>query len=256
MAKPALYCRTLSLKKTKLGESDLIISVLCEDGSLLRGVAKGARKPTSQFASRLEIFSVSDCLIAQGKNLHVFSEARCLSAHLGLRTQIDLNAAASPIVEALSATAHEGLAIPRLFDMSCAALDWVEKVDAEFAPSITAAFLLKLVSMLGFRPSLSECVCCAGSLDDRESGSTCSFSFFDGGVVCAQCASALETTRIDRSVIAWSQILLSSKFEQVAEIEMAPNASFAVLHFLQTWMRENLSTNLKSLSFLLACGLF
>lgn len=256
MAKPAFSSRTLSLRKTKLGESDLIITALCEDGSLLRGVAKGARKPTSQFASRLEVFSVCDCLIAQGRNLHVFSEARCVRPHLALRSEIDRNATASPIVEALAATAHEDLEIPRLFAMSCTALDRLENVDLELAPSITAAFLLKLVAMLGFRPSLSECICCAQPVDAASCDGTLAFSFSDGGVVCPHCANVFETTRVDSRVITWSQALLGSTFNQVESLRMLPESSFAVLHFMQTWLRENLSTNLKSLSFLLTCGLF
>ena len=256
MAKPAFSGRILSLRKTKLGESDLIITALCQDGSLLRGVAKGARKPTSQFASRLEVFSVCDCLIAQGRSLHVFSEARCASPHLALRSEIDRNAAASPVVEALAATAHEDLEIPSLFDMSCAALDRLEGVDIELAPSISAAFLLKLVAMLGFRPSLSECICCAQPVDAASCDATLAFSFSYGGVVCPHCANAFETTRVDPRVVSWSQALLCSTFEQVEALRMLPESSFAVLHFMQTWLRENLSTNLKSLSFLLSCGLF
>lgn len=256
MAKPAFSCRTLSLRKTKLGESDLIITALCEDGSLLRGVAKGARKPTSQFASRLEVFSVCDSLVAQGRSLHVFSEARCVRPHLALRSQVDRNAAASPIVEALAASAHEDLEIPRLFDMSCAALDRLEYVEIRLAPSITAAFLLKLVAMLGYRPSLSECICCGQPLDAPGCNGTLAFSFCDGGVVCPHCANAFETTRVDSRVISWSQALLGSTFGQVEALGMLPESSFAVLHFMQTWLRENLSTNLKSLTFLLSCGLF
>ncbi|MGN0262254.1 MAG: DNA repair protein RecO [Eggerthellaceae bacterium] len=256
MAKPAFSSRTLSLRKTKLGESDLIITALREDGSLLRAVAKGARKPTSQFASRLEVFSVCDCLVAQGRNLHVFSEARCISPHLALRSQVDRNAAASPVVEALAATTHEDLEIPRLFDMSCAALDRLEDVELGLAPSITAAFLLKLVAMLGYRPSLSECICCGQPVDAAVSDGTLSFSFSDGGVVCRHCANAFETTRVDSRVVSWSQALLGSTFKQVEALHMLPESSFAVLRFMQTWLRENLSTNLKSLSFLLSCGLF
>lgn len=256
MAKPAFSCRTLSLKKTKLGESDLIITALREDGSLMRGVAKGARKPTNQFASRLEIFSVCDCLVAEGKSLNIFSEARCTGAHLKLRSEIERNVAALPVVEAIAACTHEDLEIPRLFDMSCAALDALENVDVRFAPSLTAAFLIKLVALIGYRPSFTECIGCSSPMECRVENATVAFSFFDGGVICPSCASAFETTRVDQAVITWSEILLTSTFSQVVEYEMDPQASFAVLHFLQTWFRENLSANLKSLTFLLSCGLF
>ena len=110
--------------------------------------------------------------------------------------------------------------------------------------------------MLGFRPSLSECICCAQPVDAASCDAMLAFSFSDGGVVCPHCANAFETKRVDPRVVSWSQALLCGTFEQVEALRMLPESSFAVLHFMQTWLRENLSTNLKSLSFLLSCGLF
>ena len=38
--------RALSLKKTKLGETDIIVTYLAEDGCHVRTVPKSARKPS------------------------------------------------------------------------------------------------------------------------------------------------------------------------------------------------------------------
>ena len=255
MAKPAFPCRTISLKKTKLGESDLIITALKDDGSLLKGVAKGARKPSNQFATRLEVFSVCDCLVAPGRSLHVFSEARCVRPHLRLRTDLDSAIAAAPIVDALAATAQEGLEIPRLFSMSCAALDAIEDCEADAAPAVTAAFLLKLLAMLGLRPCFTDCICCGAPLDVNAASTRIAFSFQDGGAVCDGCATGFETIRFDTALISWCQALLMSRFCEVVEMNPSPEASFAVLEFLRGWFRENLGMNLKSLNFLLTEGL-
>ena len=52
MSQPTYPLRALVLRRTKLGESDLILTLLAADGSLAKAVAKGARKPTSSFAAR------------------------------------------------------------------------------------------------------------------------------------------------------------------------------------------------------------
>ena len=57
MAADTYSLQALVLRKTKLGETDLIVTLLAQDGRQVRAVAKGARKPNSSFASRLEIFS-------------------------------------------------------------------------------------------------------------------------------------------------------------------------------------------------------
>ena len=72
----AYRIEALVLRKTKLKESDLIVTLLAEDGSLVRAVAHGARKPQSPFASRLEPCAVVDVLLARGRSLDVAKEAR------------------------------------------------------------------------------------------------------------------------------------------------------------------------------------
>ena len=59
MAQPTYSLRALVLRRTKLGESDLILTLLSEDGSQKRAVAKGARRPKSSFAARTEPFASS-----------------------------------------------------------------------------------------------------------------------------------------------------------------------------------------------------
>ena len=68
MAGPTYSLHAIVLRKTKLGESDLILTLLAEDGRQVRAVAKGARKPNSAFSSRLEIFAEVEALMASGKN--------------------------------------------------------------------------------------------------------------------------------------------------------------------------------------------
>ena len=64
MASPTYTARALVLRKTKLGETDLVLTLLAEDGSQMRAVAKGARKPANAFSARLELYSVVDVLLS------------------------------------------------------------------------------------------------------------------------------------------------------------------------------------------------
>ena len=85
MAADTYSLQALVLRKTKLGETDLIVTLLAQDGRQVRAVAKGARKPNSSFASRLEIFSEVDLLLVCGKSLDIVKEAKLLNAHIGVR---------------------------------------------------------------------------------------------------------------------------------------------------------------------------
>ncbi|TLM78904.1 MAG: hypothetical protein FDZ70_03415 [Actinobacteria bacterium] len=66
---PPYSARALVLRKTKLGETDLILTLLAEDGRQLRAVARGARKPGSRFGARLEPGAVGDLLLHTGRTL-------------------------------------------------------------------------------------------------------------------------------------------------------------------------------------------
>ena len=75
--------RAIVLDRTKLAEQDLILTLLSADGSQVRAVAKGARKPGGRLAARVELFCETDFLLAAGRSLDVVSEASLVEPHAG-----------------------------------------------------------------------------------------------------------------------------------------------------------------------------
>lgn len=76
--------KVLVLDKTKLKETDLILTMLDERGRQVRAVAKGARKPGGRLAARCELFCTVDMLLAHGRSLDVVSQAELMEAPLGV----------------------------------------------------------------------------------------------------------------------------------------------------------------------------
>ena len=255
MAERTRSDRVVVLRKTKLGESDLILTMLSADGSQVRAVAKGARKPTSSFSTRLELYAVSDVLIAQGRSLDIVKEARLVSGHQGIHASLERAACAAPIAELLWRVTQDGLAVPRLFDLTCASLDAIEEAPVDAAPSLCAAALLKILAFCGFRPSLSRCVGC-GRPVDAAGASSVAFSIQDGGVVCDGCRPRLETVSVEAGAIGWARALLGSAFADIRAFDHDQRAAFSVLSLVQQWTREHVGASLKSLNFLFTCGLF
>ena len=66
----------LVVHKTKLSESDLILDLLTPEGTIIRAVAKSARKPGNTFSNRLDLFNVAHVCIDRTKNLHIIREAK------------------------------------------------------------------------------------------------------------------------------------------------------------------------------------
>ena len=256
MAADTYSLQALVLRKTKLGETDLIVTLLAKDGRQVRAVAKGARKPNSSFASRVEIFSEVDLLLVCGKSLDIVKEAKLVDAHIGVRGDMEHAAAAAPIVDLLTRLTQPDLQAPRMYDLATSALSHAEGADANGALSLCAAFMLKAFAFSGFRPSLDRCVMCGKPLAEGDSRIQVSFSPAEGGAVCRYCLMFSETIQVGSDVLSWAHWLMMSTFDDIGAKEVPRHISFEVLHLSQAWIREHVGSKLKSLEFLFTCGLF
>lgn len=255
MAAPTERLRVLVVKKTKLGEADLILTFLAQDGSQRRAVAKGARKPSSPFAARLEVFSESDVLIARGRSLDIVKEARLAAGRPNLHGSVERAACAAPVAELLERISQPNLPVSRLFALSNAALDALDAAPAPACPMLCAAALLKAVSLCGFRPSFERCACC-GAGHAADARAEVPFSVSEGGVLCAGCARGSDAQRVPAATLQWCRALLGSTFERIASFPVDQSAAFAALQLAGQWVRFHVGSGLKSLAFLSSSGLF
>lgn len=160
MAGQSFWVRGLVLRKTKMGESDLIVELLNDEGCLVRAVAKGARKPKSSFASRLELGNSVELLCASGRGLAIVQECRLVSARMGLRQDYDRLVCTEVLLELLSKCTQEDLPQPKLLAVAEAALDALAAAPAAAALGLLAAAFLKVLAFVGLRPELRRCVVC------------------------------------------------------------------------------------------------
>ncbi len=179
---PPYSARVVVLRKTKLGESDLILTLLAEDGSQIRAVAKGARKSGSRTSGRVEPAATVDLLLHTGRTLDVIAEVQTVSARRGLREDFDRATAASALLDVLDKVSCEGQAEERVFALAEAALNALEAAQPQAVAALVAAFVIKALAMSGYRPLLSACVACGGAAAQAPA-----FSAGAGGVLCERC---------------------------------------------------------------------
>ncbi len=77
----------LLLRKTKLSDTSLIITWLTESHGRIKTVAKGARRPKSAFAGKLDLFFEAEIQYARSKHgeLHTLREVASRNSHEALR---------------------------------------------------------------------------------------------------------------------------------------------------------------------------
>ncbi|WP_282208998.1 DNA repair protein RecO [Parvibacter caecicola] len=245
MAGQSFWVRGLVLRKTKLGESDLIVELLNDEGCLVRAVAKGARKPKSSFASRLELGNSVEILCASGRGLAIVQECRLVSARMGLRQDYEQLVCTEVLLELLSKCTQEDLPQPKLLAVSEAALDALAAAPPSDALGLLAAAFLKVLAFVGLRPELRRCVVCG-----RPAAGATRFSDFEGGVVCAECGSRVEARFYPAEVLSAAAFLLHTPFAQIAEAPVAPETAREVLQMAASLAQVHLDFTLRSLRML------
>lgn len=169
------------LRTHKLGEADRIVTILTQDSGKVRGVAKGVRRTKSRFGARLEPFTHVDLLCYRGRGaLDTITQAEIISSHRQVRGDLGLFSAGETMLEAADKVAEEHERNSQLFLLLLWGLRALDDSPAD--PSAVAeSYLLKLLSISGFHPSLTACASC-GALDPRL------FANSQGGAVCPTCA--------------------------------------------------------------------
>ncbi len=215
--------RALCLRKTRLGEADLIVTMLGRDGCQIRAVAKGVRKTTSRIGARLEPFSVVDVLFARGRSLDVVTEVEMVASHERLRLDLDAVGAAAVVVDVLEKLSVECQTEERLYELGVAALDTLERIPARLYDLLVAAFVWKAMAMHGYRPQLSTCVTC-GDVPVSV------FSLRSGGLVCEACARGDESAMgVTPGLAAAMGALLRVRFAEIDKLSLETDAVWETL---------------------------
>jgi DNA repair protein RecO (recombination protein O) len=242
---PSYPARALVLRKTKLGETDTILTLLSADGRQLRAVAKGLRKPGGRFGGRLEPYAVADLLLHTGRSLDVVTEAVTVSTHAGLREDFDRSAAAAVVADVLDKVSVEGQPEERLFALATTTLDVMEEAPLDALSALVVAFLAKSMAMHGYRPQLDACACCSSEL-----GESRLFSVASGGAVCASCAAAdASAVRFGAEGRAWLDRLMQARMAEIPALEMPPEAVADCFALMRAFVVYHLPARLKALDF-------
>lgn len=169
------------LRTHKLGESDRIITILTQGSGKVRAVAKGIRKTKSRFGARLEPFTHASLMMYRGRgSLDTVSQVEIISPHGALRDDLALFAAGETMLEGVDKVAEEHERNVRVFVLLLSGMRALNTKPADPA-AVAESFLLKLLSVSGFHPSLTACAVC-GSTNVKL------FSHAQGGAVCGSCA--------------------------------------------------------------------
>ena len=202
------------LRSHKLGEADKIVTIMTQGSGKVRAVAKGIRKTTSRFGARLEPFTHVSLMLYRGRGqLDTITQAEIIAPHMAIRADLGLFAAGETMLEAVDKVAEEHEKNVRLVLLLLSGLRALDARPAD-PPAVAESFMLKLLSLSGFHPSLTACAVC-GATDPQL------FSADLGGAVCASCAEG-GVAPVSRAALAYLSMLATVDLGEVGEV-IAPD---------------------------------
>jgi len=179
---PLYRDEAIVLRTHKLGEADRIITLLTRHHGRVRAVAKGVRRTTSRFGSRLEPFTHVDLQLAEGRNLDTITQAETLTPfHAGLGLDYDRYTAGTAMLEtAERLAAEERQPSVQQFLLLVGGLRAMAS-GQRAAGQVLDSYLLRSLAVAGYAPSFEHCSRCGLEGPHRW------FNPSMGGVLCSTC---------------------------------------------------------------------
>ena len=179
---PLYSDEAIVLRTHKLAEADRIITLLTRHHGVVRAVARGVRRTSSRFGSRLEPFTHVDLQLAVGRNLDTITQAETLAPYgATISADYDRYTAASVMLEtAERLVSEERQPSVQQYLLLVGALRAMTAGEHR-SNDVLDSFLLRSLSVAGYAPSFWACAGCGLEGPHR------AFSPAQGGALCTTC---------------------------------------------------------------------
>lgn len=210
------------VRRTPVGESDLIVALFTREYGRVSAVARGARRSRRRFPAGLEMLAVLSVTLGRrrrGSELYGLEEAELIDDHRALALDPIALGHASYALELVRELAPPEAPDPGLLD--CVVALW-RALAAGPAPALLRAFELAVCAELGSAVVLDACAACGADV----LGVGAVFDPARGGAVCGACAArstGLGVRPLDEDVRAYLRAVAAGPIAAARAIEVAPD---------------------------------
>lgn len=175
----------INLKSYNLSESDKIIVMYSKEKGLIKGVAKGCKKPKSKLGARMDMLVANKLMFYKGKNLDTICEAQILNMFKENRKDMDKLFYSMYVSEIIhNFGVEDDPSAGEIYDLFYKVLEKIaESEDKKEILLGVIKFQLKIMQISGFGVELDTCLCCREQILEENMY----FSSKMGGVICEDC---------------------------------------------------------------------
>lgn len=208
----------INLKSYNLSEADKIMVMYSKDMGLIKGVAKGCKKPKSKLGARMDLLVANQLMLYKGKNLDTICEAKAINTFKNSRQSIDKLLYSTYVSEIVNNFGVEGdPCSSEIYDLLYKTLEKISN-STEVKDVLIAVikFQLKIMEVAGYGIELDSCLCCREQILDE----SMYFSSKMGGVVCEECNEHLGIkTKMHHKIRDFLLAMLQFDFNYVSDYD-------------------------------------
>jgi len=226
------------LKRYNFRETSLITSIYTEKFGKIRGILKGFYTNKREFASSLDIFTLNEFLFYPKRSeIWLISHVDMVSDYGYLRSDLAKARVAGQIFNFVDRVTQVWDNNPYIFNLLKNCLDLLEN---EKEPIVLYAFLIKFLTLSGFKPELNHCIGCRAVLEEENS-----FSVSKGGFVCSNCRSRIKDVRILSQQASRSiSYIQNSDFPLVNRLQLTPSCQEEISLVLKSFTAYHFETSI------------
>ncbi len=208
----------INLKSYNLNDADKIIIMYSKDNGLIKGVAKGIKKPKSRLGARMDLLVANTLQLLKGRSMDTILQAQTVNHFRKTREDID-KLTLSTYVSEVVMNFGEGSesASKDIYELLYKALNKISDSKNKKEMLIAAIkFQLKILLIMGFCVELDTCLCCGERILDEDMF----FSTSMGGVICKECCKPLGVKlKMHHRIRDFLQAMLQFDFEYESEYD-------------------------------------
>ncbi|HEY8346152.1 MAG TPA: DNA repair protein RecO [Symbiobacteriaceae bacterium] len=244
----ALYSvEAIVIRVRDFNEADKLLVLLTREEGKVEAVARGARRPRNRHAAAAQLFTHLQAQLFGSRSLDSLSQAEILESFRHLREDLLRMAYGTYICELMDEMVRERQRQESAYLLLLTTLHLLNTPELDPEP-VRRAYELKLLSVLGFRPSLQDCVVCGEPLGQEP---LVRFAPALGGVLCPTCPSEGEVVhRLSRGTLETMKRLLDGDIRRAHMIRIAEEMATELDRALNDYIVHRTEHPLKSKKFL------
>ena len=242
----------INLTSYDFSENDKIVVMYSKEKGLIRGLAKGCKKPKSKLGATMQALVANKIIMNKGRNLDIVSQAEALESFKNLKkdfNKLSLSMYCAEIVSNYGV--EEDANSNEIYELLYNGLNALsEKENTVDLLLCILRFQLKIMALTGLKISLNTCSNCGCGFIPNEKYK---FSIVTGGIICPDCYKKLtnlngKIVSIHPKIIEFLSVLEKSDFDEktVYDQKATPRICIVCFNLLKDYISYHSSKKFKT----------